>query len=271
MPELPEVETICRGTAPLISGKQVTACVVRRRDLRVPVPEDFEARCVGRTVESVERRGKYMLWRLEGGETAALHFGMSGRLVLSERDAVSGKHEHVLWRFPGVSAAFSDPRRFGLVTILPTKGMERHALFAKLGYEPFDPALTADVLQGMMRGARPVKLFLMDASAVVGVGNIYASEALFAAGIRPDRPCAEIRFDEIRTLLDAVRIVLSSSIESGGSTLRDYVGASGQAGYFQHTFRAYGREGLPCCRCGGIIKRESMAGRSTYFCVSCQR
>jgi formamidopyrimidine-DNA glycosylase len=289
MPELPEVEVVRRSLAPRMVGDRVARVEARAPALREPLDAaalsgDLE----GRRIEAVWRRAKYLLVDVEGGRTLALHLGMSGRLTLAEAGGAAGelaegaagaaagsapgKHEHlVIHLASGRRLRFVDPRRFGLAFSLPTAAIAADPHFAHLGIEPLADVFDGALLQQAARGRRgPVKPFLMDATVVVGVGNIYASEALFAAGVHPKRSVARIAPARWRRLAAAVRETLERAIAQGGSSISDFVDGEGRAGYFQVTFAVYDREGLPCSRCATPVRRLVQAGRSTFYCPGCQ-
>jgi formamidopyrimidine-DNA glycosylase len=275
MPELPEVEVVRRSLAPRLIGERVARVEARAPALREPLDAAALARDLeGRRVEAVRRRAKYLLVDVEGGRTLALHLGMSGRLTVSEPGDAAPPlpHEHLVVHLAsGRRLRFVDPRRFGLAFTLPTAALDADPHFAHLGVEPLSEAFDGALLQSAARGRRgPVKPFLMDATVVVGVGNIYASEALFAAGIHPKRSVARIGAARWRRLTTAVRETLERAIAQGGSSISDFVDGEGRAGYFQTTFAVYDREGLPCPRCGTLVRRVVQAGRSTYYCPGCQ-
>lgn len=271
MPELPEVETIARGLARRLVGRRILAVEQRRADLRFALPERLPERLVGRRLLGVDRRAKYILARLEGGSTLLLHLGMSGRLVLD--GAPRGPHEHLTFGFEGGTVLrFVDPRRFGMLDLWPTDRLAEHPLLAGLGVEPLDPGFDGPLLLGLLRGRRvPLKTALMDQRLVVGVGNIYANEALFRARLSPRRLAFTVGPERATRLARAVREVLEEAIAKGGTSLRDYVQANGELGSFQGEFKVYDREGRPCPRCGRPIRRIVQAGRATYFCAGCQR
>lgn len=294
MPELPEVEVVRRSLAPRMVGDVVARVEARAPALREPLDAAALAGDLGgRRVEAMRRRAKYLLIDVAGGHTLALHLGMSGRLTLAEKGgtadelaesagagaadgaeagAAPGKHEHlVLHLASGRRLRFVDPRRFGLAFSLPTAAIDADPHFAHLGVEPLGDAFDGAHLQAAARGRRgPVKPFLMDATVVVGVGNIYASEALFAAGVHPRRSVARIAPARWRRLAASVRETLERAIAQGGSSISDFVDGDGRAGYFQVAFAVYDREGLPCPRCATAIRRLVQAGRSTYYCPGCQ-
>jgi len=274
MPELPEVETVCRGLAASITGKKVTRVLVRNASLRIPVAKDFSGNLQNVTLKKVTRRAKYALIECSNRTTLIIHLGMSGSVVIHERAPKTFlKHDHVvLYLSDGSAAVYNDPRRFGLMLLCPTNALKEHALFSHLGPEPLSNEWKADDLFRSLQGKKAsIKTVIMDQQVVVGVGNIYASEALFEAGIHPARPAGAVTKPEAKKLHKAIRNVLAAAIESGGSTLRDYVRSSGEAGYFQHHFRVYDKENAPCEACGKAIVSIRQAGRSSFFCNLCQK
>lgn len=271
MPELPEVETTRRGIAPHLVGRRVVAVAVRNPRLRWPVPPQLASELSGHQVVGVDRRGKYLLLRIGLG-TLIAHLGMSGSLRILPARTPAGAHDHVdLVLDDGRALRLTDPRRFGC--LLWTRGDPlRHPLLAALGPEPFDAAFSGDYLFRRTRGRRlAVKALLMDGRVVAGVGNIYANESLFFAGIHPGRPAGRIGLARYDKLSAAVRDVLQEAIRAGGTTLRDFVGGDGQPGYFGQQLRVYEREGEPCGGCGDSIRRRVIGQRASYFCPRCQR
>lgn len=275
MPELPEVETTRRGIAPHLIGRRVATVLLRRPDLRWPIPEEVSALLPGQRIEAVERRAKYLLLHTEAG-SALLHLGMSGVLRVLPPDALPGKHDHVdiaLQPLPGEAPRllrFTDPRRFGC--LLWQAPGETHPLLATLGPEPLSDAFDGDLLWNLARGRRAaVKLFLMDNAVVVGVGNIYASEALFAAGIDPRRAASSVSRARYARLAGEVRRILAWAIERGGTTLRDFLNPDGAPGYFFRELNVYGRAGEPCRVCATPIKQAVLGQRSSFWCPRCQR
>ncbi|GFE64427.1 bifunctional DNA-formamidopyrimidine glycosylase/DNA-(apurinic or apyrimidinic site) lyase [Litoreibacter roseus] len=283
MPELPEVETVMRGLAPVMEGQQITKAEVRRADLRWPFPENMAARLQGQTVLRLRRRSKYILADLSSGETLIIHLGMSGRMLIEGRGTANfhsdhtpaGKHDHVILQTSAPACiTFNDARRFGAMDLAPTEGLNGHWLIEKLGPEPlgnrFDSAYLADALKARNT---PIKAALLDQRVVAGLGNIYVCEVLHRTGISPRRKAKNISRHKIETLLPAIRDVLSEAIEAGGSSLRDYRQADGELGYFQHKFAVYDRADKPCPKpeCGGTIKRIVQSGRSSFYCATCQR
>lgn len=274
MPELPEVETVCRGLARAMTGKRLTRIEARRKDLRFPLPKGLKGKIEGQRIKRITRRAKYILMALENGTTLLLHLGMSGRLTLDDGREKPGKHDHVLfWLGPHLRLRFNDPRRFGMLDITATSSLTRHRLLRALGPEPLEKEFTATFLHERLKGKKQaIKLALMDQRLVVGVGNIYACEALFYSGIDPRRPAGHISLEECARLVKAVHVVLRASIKAGGSSLRDYVQSNGELGHFQKRFAVYGQEGEACkgCTCRatktGGIQRITQGGRSTFYC-----
>ena len=270
MPELPEVETTLRGVQPLVEKKFVSAVVVRQRRLRWPVPRGLHRQVCGKKILSVTRRAKYILLRFTHG-TLMIHLGMSGRLRALPVGVPPGKHDHVdLVLSNGRVLRFHDPRRFGSVLWVNGDPFES-PLLVHLGPEPFDEGFSGRMLFEAARGRRmAVKNFIMDGRIVVGVGNIYASEALFRAGIRPSRPAGRVALHRYECLVQAVRVVLSEAIAAGGTTLRDYTQVTGEPGYFEQALQVYKRAGEPCVDCGSVIRRKVIGQRTSYYCADCQ-
>lgn len=301
MPELPEVETVCRGLAPAMEGRRFESISVRRRDLRIPIPPDFEERLVGRKVKHIGRRAKYILINCEGGVALLVHLGMSGRMVILAESEVSpgaivpgqfvngppsetlakergtglGAHDHVVFGLEGgIRIVFNDHRRFGLMALGQTSDIDQHPLLRDIGVEPLGNAFTGPYLAQVLKGRKtPIKAALLNQHLVAGIGNIYACEALFRAGISPRRSAHTIGPKRAEKLAQSVRTVLREAIDAGGSTLRDYAHADGELGYFQHAFSVYDREGQPCVTpgCAGTVKRIVQSNRSTFFCGFCQK
>ncbi len=271
MPELPEVETTCRGIAPHVEHEMVTDVIIRSPKLRYPIPRNLAKLICGREVLSVSRRGKYILLSFDNG-TVMLHLGMSGSLRLVDASLSAEKHDHVdIVLSSGWALRLHDPRRFGL--LLWCKGDPlQHELLSSLGPEPLSNAFDAAYLYQRSRGRKvAVKQFIMDSKVVVGVGNIYASESLFLAGIRPQTSAGKISRQRYMALVDAIKEVLAAAIKQGGTTLRDFVDGSGKPGYFQQQLNVYGRDGDSCHQCGGDIKLLKQGQRSSYYCPCCQR
>jgi formamidopyrimidine-DNA glycosylase len=274
MPELPEVETIRRGLAARLTGQQITAVRVRQEQLRHRVDtKALQEQAVGCTIEGVDRRAKYLLVRLQPERVLVLHLGMTGRLWAGPPAGQDAPHDHLIFQLgPDLELRFHDTRRFGMCFLVDTAELPQHPRLRHLGPEPLSVAFTSTYLQERARGLRkPVKNFLMDASVVVGVGNIYASESLFLAAIRPTRAVGSLRQPQWARLCIAVQQVLQAAIDNHGTTLSDYVDSEGRQGDFQNQLLVYGREGKPCSRDGRHIRRLVQAGRSTYYCPGCQR
>jgi formamidopyrimidine-DNA glycosylase len=274
VPELPEVEVLRRSLEAQVLGDRISRVRVLHRGLREPVdPRRLARRCTGRRLIGFRRRAKYLLADLEGGSTLVFHLGMSGRITVVAGREPREPHEHlVLELASGRRLRFRDPRRFGLVLALPTAKLEADRHFRHLGIEPLADGFSGARLRQAAAGRRgPVKTFLLDGRVVAGVGNIYATEALHHAAIHPVRSVARLSAPRWDRLGDAVRLVLGRAIEQGGTTLNDFTDGEGNAGYFQVSLRAYGREGEACGRCGRTIRRIEQAGRSTFYCPGCQR
>jgi formamidopyrimidine-DNA glycosylase len=283
MPELPEVETVRRGLAPVMEGRAILTAQVNRPDLRWPLPERMADRLTGARVLGLRRRSKYILADLSTGETLLIHLGMSGRILVSgamlgefhHDHPAPAKHDHVVLDMEGgARVTFNDARRFGAMDLMPTGAEEAHPLLAKLGPEPLGNAFDEGYLAGRLAGRHtPVKAALLDQQLVAGLGNIYVCEVLFRAGISPRRLAGNLGAARAARLVPIIRDVLAEAIEAGGSSLRDYRQADGELGYFQHAFRVYDREGQPCVTpgCGGTIARIVQSGRSSYYCPHCQR
>ncbi|MBB3769686.1 formamidopyrimidine-DNA glycosylase [Angulomicrobium tetraedrale] len=303
MPELPEVETVRRGLAPAMEGRRIREALARRPDLRWPLPERLNERLAGRRIAGLGRRAKYLLIDLDSDAAAAnevlvVHLGMSGSFRIEAGDGAGDRaaeapgafhiprskaaaHDHVVLRLEhGVDIVYNDPRRFGAMLLVPRTELEAHPLFRDIGPEPLGNGFDAAGLAKALTGRRtPIKAALLDQKIVAGLGNIYVCEALHRAGIAPERLALTLASPtgratrETRLLVETIRAVLEEAIAAGGSTLRDHSQVDGTLGYFQHTFRAYDREGQPCLApgCHGSIARLVQAGRSTFYCASCQR
>jgi formamidopyrimidine-DNA glycosylase len=270
MPELPEVETARRGLSPHLLGRRITAVTLRRPDLRWPIPAEISALLPSEEILDVRRRAKYLLIDTAPG-SALLHLGMSGSLrVLPARTPVTA-HDHVdLVLSSGSVLRFNDPRRFGCLLWQPSG--DTHALLQALGPEPLSDDFDGDYLYGRSRGrSASIKTFLMDQAVVVGVGNIYAAESLFRAGIAPGRQAGRVSRERYRLLAQAVRDILSHAIKRGGTTLRDFISPDGAPGYFEQELSVYGREGEPCLRCGRTLLGSRLGNRATAWCANCQR
>ena len=285
MPELPEVETVRLGLTGVLAGRRIARAEAHRPDLRVPLPENFAARLLGRRIEGLDRRAKYLLIRLDDGWTWIVHLGMSGRMTTGRTGALSpiDIHDHVVIATEDdAEVRFRDPRRFGLMTLVRTDEASMHPLLAGLGPEPLSADFNGTVLAAALKGKRtPIKAALLDQRVVAGLGNIYVCEALFQSGISPKRLAGRVQGARAEALVTAIKAVLKRAIAAGGSSLRDHRQPSGELGYFQHSFTVYDREGKPCpgCRCdaadgvgkSGGIRRIVQGGRSTFYCRHRQR
>jgi formamidopyrimidine-DNA glycosylase len=283
MPELPEVETVRRGLAPVMEGAVITRAAVNRPDLRWPFPPDMAARLTGARVERLRRRSKYILADLSRGETLLVHLGMSGRMLVSgdplgrfvHDHPAPEKHDHVVLDMDnGARVTFNDPRRFGAMDLMPSETAEGHPLLAALGPEPLGNGFSESHLVAALKGrGLPMKSALLDQKIVAGLGNIYVCEALFRCGIHPARKAGRVSARRVAGLVPVIRAVLTEAIAAGGSSLKDFRQADGELGYFQHSFDVYGREGAPCRTpgCSQVIRRLVQSGRSTFYCPACQR
>jgi formamidopyrimidine-DNA glycosylase len=291
VPELPEVETVRRGLAPVMEGVRITRVEARRPDLRRPLPRDFAKRLEGQTVTGVGRRAKYLTADLASGDVLLMHLGMSGSFRVSHEDTTPGEfhharltapaHDHVVFHMSsGATVTFNDPRRFGLMLIVPRTELASHPLMREVGPEPLGNAFDAKLLAAACRNRKTsLKAVLLDQTVVAGLGNIYACEALHRARLSPRRRAATIATRagapnaRAVALVDAIKTVLNDAIKAGGSSLRNHRQTDGELGYFQHHFRVYDREGEPCVtpRCHGTVKRIVQGGRSTFYCPVCQR
>jgi formamidopyrimidine-DNA glycosylase len=287
MPELPEVETVRGGLAPVLEGRRLSRVEARRPDLRFPLPVNFVQVLTGATIVSLTRRAKYLLGRLDREDTLVMHLGMSGRFEIARPEGVERpgefhyapdpdpKHAHIVFETEaGGRVTYYDPRRFGYMALVNTATLHLHPWFTGLGPEPLSGAFDAARLQSCFKGRKQgPKTLLLDQSIVAGLGNIYVCEALHRARICPFKPAGRISLPRLERLVTAIREVLTAAIAAGGSTLKDYAQADGALGYFQHSFRVYGREGTPCPNegCTGTIDRQVQGGRSTFYCPVCQR
>ncbi len=293
MPELPEVETVRRGLAPVMEGARILRVEARRPDLRVPFPPDFVARLTGQTVTGLGRRAKYLTADLGSGDVLLMHLGMSGSFRVGHEDekiapsafyharAAAPAHDHVVFHLStGATVTFNDPRRFGLMLIVPRSELASHPLMREVGPEPLDNAFDASLLAAACAGKKTsLKAALLDQTVVAGLGNIYVCEALHRARLSPKRRASTVATHtgapnaRAVALVDAIKAVLNDAIEAGGSSLRDHRQTNGELGYFQHHFRVYDREGQPCVTkgCNGVVKRIVQNGRSTFFCPVCQK
>jgi formamidopyrimidine-DNA glycosylase len=287
MPELPEVETVRLGLEPVLAGRRLAKVVARRPDLRIPLPVKFAERLTGRRVIKLTRRAKYILAHLDQAEILLIHLGMSGRFTVhgrklgrfaheaAEARGGCGPHDHIVFETDaGARVVYTDHRRFGLMTLLHEGELPTHKLLKGLGPEPLSNAFSGTVLAAALEGKRtPIKAALLDQRVVAGLGNIYVCEALFRAGVSPKRIAATVSRERAVRIVVASKAVLKEAIKAGGSTLRDYKRTDGELGYFQHNFSVYDREGQACTKtsCTGVVKRIVQAGRSTFYCATCQR
>ncbi|SMX32180.1 bifunctional DNA-formamidopyrimidine glycosylase/DNA-(apurinic or apyrimidinic site) lyase [Maliponia aquimaris] len=283
MPELPEVETVRRGLAPVMEGQVIATAQVNRPDLRWPFPDRMAERLTGARVERLRRRSKYILADLSTGESLLIHLGMSGRMLVSgdqlgrfvHEHPAPEKHDHVVLDMAGgARITFNDPRRFGAMDLMPTATAEQHPLLAALGPEPLGNTFHEAYLVAALRGRNtPIKAALLDQKIVAGLGNIYVCETLYRARIHPARRARRISDHRLASLVPIVRVVLGEAIAAGGSSLRDFRQADGELGYFQHSFDVYGREGDSCRTegCTDTVRRIVQGGRSSFYCASCQR
>jgi len=286
LPELPEVETVRRGLVPAMEGRRIVRLEARRPDLRFPLPERLADRVSGSRVLALARRAKYLLARLDTGETLLGHLGMSGRVVVepagggaatpgdfTHARATDPAHDHLVFHMEGGGrVTFNDPRRFGYFDLVATAREDASRWLAGLGPEPLDPAFDGPALRDALAGRRtPLKAALLDQAVVAGLGNIYVCEALFRARLSPRRLARSVGPERADRLAAAVKAVVAEAIAAGGSSLRDYAGADGALGYFQNAHRVYGREGGPCRACRRPVARIVQSGRSTFFCPACQR
>ncbi len=276
MPELPEVETTLRGIEPYLKSATISDVIVRNASLRWPVPSNKLAKLIGQTIIKVERRAKYILLHTQIG-SVLLHLGMSGSISVRTKDDTAGKHDHLDIVVTGKRSnkthiiRLNDPRRFGCCLVLYEPVFE-HKLLAKLGPEPLDDEFNGDVFFDRSRGrSLALKNFIMDSKVVVGVGNIYASESLFLAGLRPTIAAKRVSRKRYQQLSVVIKEVLSNAIKAGGTTLNDFTQANGKPGYFQQELNVYGRKGKACNECGALIKMQVIGQRSTFYCVNCQR
>jgi formamidopyrimidine-DNA glycosylase len=283
MPELPEVETVRRGLAPVMEGQVIARALVNRPDLRWPFPPDMAGRLTGQTVLALRRRSKYILADLSSGETLLIHLGMSGRMLIAGRMQgdfhhampTPEKHDHVVLDMDnGARITFNDARRFGAMDLMPTAQSEAHWLLRDLGPEPLGNGFNESYLIDRLKGRNtPIKAALLDQRIVSGLGNIYVSEVLYRAGVNPRRKAGRLAAARVAAIVPHVRDVLNAAIAAGGSSLRDHRQTNGELGYFQHDFAVYDREGEPCRTpgCTGAIRRIVQSGRSSFYCPQCQR
>jgi len=270
MPELPEVQTVVTGLKPQVLGKTITSVSISGKNLRYPLP-DFEI-LRNEAIVDISRRAKYLLFHFEHGFTLLWHLGMTGQFHVLPKSETAAKHEHVTFTFDDDSTLrYRDVRRFGYADICKTNTLEEHVWINKLGVEPLLDDFDATHLQLMLKNKNiSIKQAIMDNAVVVGVGNIYASESLFRAGIHPTKPSKTLSLQKLKKLVQHIKTVLNEAIASGGSTISDFVKADGKPGYFAHNFKVYGREGEPCLSCKKPIERIVQNGRASFFCARCQ-
>jgi len=271
MPELPEVETSRRGIEPHLLNKKITSISIRQHKLRWPIPKNLPQLATGKTIRSVSRRAKYIYLELDNG-TIIIHLGMSGSLRICTDKTLPEKHDHIDIQVSSKKILrLRDPRKFGCV-LWAGGSVDNHKLIKPLGPEPLDDSFTAGYLHDKANKRQcSIKSFIMNSHIVVGVGNIYASEALYRAGINPKRKAGNISLSRFEKLVAAIKLTLTLAIEEGGTTLRDFTGTSGQPGYFAQKLLVYGRNGMPCTQCGEDIKQFTQQARSTFYCTVCQR
>ena len=275
MPELPEVETVMRGLSPAMLGHSIERVKLYRPDLRVPFPKNMQRKLAGQKITTLSRRAKYILINFENDQILVIHLGMSGRVSIipkSEKYDVQ-KHDHmILTMNSGTRIVYNDPRRFGMVFLVKTNALETHKAFSHLGPEPLGNDFSAPyLLEALKNKKTSIKQAVLDQRVVVGVGNIYACEALYRAGINPKKQAYCIKSEKAEELVKAIRFILRKAIKAGGSTLKDYRHTDGELGYFQHNFTVYDCEGAPCKNCSKAIKRIVQGGRSTFYCATCQK
>ena len=273
MPELPEVETVRVALEPVISGQTIASVRLTRGDLRWPLPENLDKRLVGQRCSAPNRRSKYILIDLSQQETLLIHLGMSGAIRLYDHKPNFEKHDHFSVQFTsGQWIVFSDPRRFGHLDLFASSAASKHPLLSRLGVEPLSDEFTKSVLTSLMKGRKiPIKSALLDQRLIAGLGNIYASEALFRARISPRRKAGTIAGQRALRLMQEIKAVLREAINVGGTSLRDHIQPGGEIGYFVQKLRVYGQTGQPCVDCGQAIKQIVQSGRSSFYCPSCQR
>ncbi len=281
MPELPEVETVRRGLAPIMEGRDIADVRLNRADLRFPFPPQFAERVTGQRVERLGRRAKFLCAQLSGGDMLVMHLGMSGRFTIDDHQAGNfhhraggdPRHDHVIFTMSSdARVIYNDPRRFGFMELWPGPDLSQYARLRGLGPEPLSNSFHAGYLAGALAGRNtPIKAALLDQRIVAGLGNIYVCEALFRARISPRRRAGSVKGQRAARLAEAINAVIAEAISAGGSSLRDFAAADGALGYFQHGFRVYDREGVACPDCGAAIRRIVQSGRSTFHCSTCQR
>jgi formamidopyrimidine-DNA glycosylase len=273
MPELPEVETVCRGLKNILANNRFQEITLYRENLRVPIPSNLIQTLLGQKIVNIKRRAKYILIILENDIILIIHLGMSGRLTAYDTPRITTlKHDHVIFRFDNnIELVFNDPRRFGLIELCSIHQMKDFYLFKELGPEPFDEEFSVEYLQVMLKNKKqPIKTAIMDNKVVVGIGNIYACESLFRSNINPNRVASSLTKKELEILITNIKNTLNDAILAGGSTLKDYMTVNGESGYFQNKFFVYGRDNKECFTCESPISKIKQGGRSTFFCSKCQ-
>ncbi len=279
MPELPEVETVRRGIAPVLEGAKFTKVVAHRENLRLPIPANLSSALTGKKILSVGRRSKYILLHMQDAPVVILHLGMSGKVTLYNLDEGPvpelGKHDHLVFETDGaMRMVYNDPRRFGLITFASADKLDDHPMLANMGPEPLSNSFHSEYLvEKLAKRKSPIKNTLLDQKIIAGLGNIYVCEALFRAQINPERHGCALSGKELERLVPIINDVIREAIEAGGSTLKDYARVDGELGYFQHSFQVYGREDQACLNqdCSDTIVRIAQSGRSTFYCKSCQK
>jgi formamidopyrimidine-DNA glycosylase len=271
VPELPEIETICRGLQGVLLGKKIVCANVYVDSLRKPIPRDINKLTKNASVQQISRKAKYVLVFLDNSHILIMHMGMSGRVIFLRNDYIASKHDHLIFKFYDNShLVYNDPRRFGLIDIIAQDNLNTYPSFSKIGIEPLTRDLNSNSLQAILKKSRsPIKNFLLNGKNIVGIGNIYASEILFEAAISPLRRADLLNYEELTRLVVAIKKVLRFAIAAGGSTLKDYVGIDGKVGNFQNQFKVYNRK--ECPNYHSKIDRITQAGRSTYYCPKCQK
>ncbi len=273
MPELPEVETVRRGLEQALKDATIKKVTLRRHNLRIPFPDNISTLLEGRRIKAIRRRAKYLLFDFDSDDVMIAHLGMTGRFsVEAKAPKRFSKHDHAVFELSdGRVTIYNDARRFGLITLCKRAETSTHPLFAALGPEPLEEEFSVAYLKtALARRKAPIKTVLMDQAVVVGVGNIYASEALFLSGVDPRKPALEAA-GKAKQMIVSIRKVLDDALASGGSSLKDFLHVSGESGYFQHQFNVYGRSGKPCISCHKPVAMLRQAGRSTFFCKYCQK
>lgn len=274
MPELPEVETVKTHITPLLLHKKILSAKNFRPNLRIDFPENLAQILAGRIVKKISRRAKYIICYLDTQQLLILHLGMSGKIFIKDKkDFTLGKHDHFIMELEGDKIfIFNDVRRFGLLTLIKEEDLQQHKMFKNLGIEPLTEEFNATYLQEKLQGKKQnIKTSIMDQNIVVGVGNIYACEALFLAGISPHKEACLLKKQELKILVEKIKQTLAKAIEKGGSTIKDFQIVNGESGYFQHEFKVYGRENKSCHVCTNTIRNSKLAGRSSFYCAQCQK